>query len=133
MKFVTGTLQEMIDLEHQEFVLGGPFRCTFFSNSTWDEASKSVIGSKPNGKRTTKLQEPRDLGNDVWGIKHIDEMQFAPLTFADYIAYFPEDEEDQTEEQKVILSRIPVGYEDYTPKQYVSEVIIGTNYTIIDL
>ena len=133
MKFVTGTLQEMTDLEHQVFVFGAPFRATFFSNSTWDEPSLSMIGSKPNGARTTKLQEPRDLGNDVWCIKHIDEMQFAPLTFADYIAYFPEDEEDQTEEQKVILSRIPEGYETYTPQSYVSEVIIGDNYTIINL
>ena len=135
MKFVTGTLQEMTDLEHQVFVFGGPFRATFFSNSTWDEPSLSMIGSKPNGARTTKLQEPFELeeGGGVYAIVHIDEMQFAPLTFADYIVDFPELEEDQTEEQKVILSRIPEEYEDYTPQQYVSEVIIGTDYTIINL
>ena len=135
MKLVTGTLEEMTQLEHEMFVFGAPFRCTFFGNSSWDEASKSVVGSNPNGQRTTKLQAPFELeeGGGVYAIVHIDEMPFAPLTFADYIADFPELEDDQTEEQKVIISRIPEGYEDYTPKQYVSEVIIGTDYTVINI
>ena len=135
MKLVTGTLEEIADLEHQIFVLGGPFRATFFDNSSWDEASLSMIGSKPNGARTTKLQAPFELeeGGGVYAIVHIDEMDFAPLTFADYIVDFPELEEDQTEEQKVILSRVPAGFEDYTPQQYVSEIIIGDNYTIVDI
>jgi hypothetical protein len=133
MQLITGTLQQMTDLEHQIFVFGAPFRATFFGNSTWDEQSLSMIGSKPDGAKTTKLQEPVDMGGGTWGIVHIDEMPFAPTTFAEYIADFPELEEDQTEEQKVIISRIPEGYEDYTPQQYVSEVIIGELYTTITL
>ena len=116
----------MTDLEHQVFVFGAPFRCTFFGNSTWDEATESVIGSNPNGQRTTKLQEVMDLGGGTHAIVHIDEMPFAPTTFAEYASLYPED--------VVLISRIPEGeqYNDYTPQQYVSEVIIADNYTIIN-
>jgi len=126
MQFVTGTLQEMTDLEHQIFVFGAPFRATFFGNATWDEENFSMIGSNPNGAKTIKLQEPMSLGNDVYGIVHIDEIAFAPTTFAEYASLYPDDE--------VLLSRIPEGdYDDYTPQQYVSEVIIGANYSIINV
>ena len=128
MKLVTGTLQEMTDLEHQIFVFGAPFRATFFDNSTWDEESLSMIGSKPNGARTTKLQSPQPIeeGSETYFIVHIDEMPFAPTTFAEYASLYPDDE--------VLLSRIPEGdYDDYTPQQYVSEVIIGASYSILNV
>ena len=126
MKLVTGTLEEMTQLEHEIFVFGAPFRCTFFGNATYDEESQSVIGSKANGARTTKLQSPQPIeeGSETYSIVHIDEMPFARTKFAEYLSLYPYD--------RVLLSRIPEGdYDDYTPQQYVSEVIIGANYTLI--
>ena len=52
MKLVTGTLEEMTQLEHDTFVFGAPFRCTFFGNATYDDELESVIGAKPTGQHT---------------------------------------------------------------------------------
>ena len=129
MKLVTGTLEEMTQLEHDIFVFGAPFRCTFFGNATYDEESESVIGSKPNGQRTVRLQAPFELeeGGGVYAIVHIDEMEFAHTTFGEYAEQFPNDQ--------VLLSRIPQGeeYENTTPAQWVSDVIINGLFPIIDV
>lgn len=143
MKYVTGTLEEMTQLENYIFIFGAPFRCTFFNNATYDEESKSVIGSKINGTRTCKLLSPQPIeeGSEIYAILHIDEMNFAPTTFAEYIVDYPRDEEGQiiqeelTVQQSVLLSRIPEDeqYIDYTPQQYVSEVIIDGLYNVIEV
>ena len=105
MKLVTGTLEEMTQLEHDTFVFGAPFRCTFFGNATYDDELESVIGSKPNGQHTIRLQNPFELeeGSGVYALIHIDEMEFDHTTFGEYAEQFPDDE--------VLLSRIPQGEE----------------------
>jgi hypothetical protein len=126
MKLVTGTLEQMTNLEHQIFIFGAPFRCVWFYNAFWDESTLKVYNNPEfTGVGTDKLQEVNHLGNGVYAIVHIDEMTFAPETFAEYAIQYPEDQN--------ILNRIPEGYEDYTPQVYVSEVVIGDNYTIINV
>ena len=129
MKLVTGTLEEMTQLEHDTFVFGAPFRCTFFGNATYDDELESVIGSKPNGQHTIRLQNPFELeeGSGVYALIHIDEMEFDHTTFGEYAEQFPDDE--------VLLSRIPQGeeYENTTPAQWGSDVIINGLFPIIDV
>ena len=129
MKLVTGTLEEMTQLEHDTFVFGAPFRCTFFGNATYDDELESVIGSKPNVQHTIRLQNPFELeeGSGVYALIHIDEMEFDHTTFGEYAEQFPDDE--------VLLSRIPQGeeYENTTPAQWVSDVIINGLFPIIDV
>ena len=129
MKLVTGTLEEMTQLEHDTFVFGAPFRCTFFGNATYDDELESVIGSKPNGQHTIRLQNPFELeeGSGVYALIHIDEMEFDHTTFGEYAEQFPDDEG--------LLSRIPQGeeYENTTPAQWVSDVIINGLFPIIDV
>lgn len=177
MKLVINTSEDINQIENQEFIFGGPFRCMFFSNTTWDEATHSVRGSKRCRTKTTRLQQPKPCSQEMldymdsqgivyptnpYYIKHISEYNFAPLTFLDYqqILYTPTpeiseeepevpDEEPEIPEEEpeipeedlevpeeepiqvltpseVILSRIPEDpmYLEYTPQQYVEEVIL---------
>lgn len=138
MKLITGSEQELFDLEAEMFTLGAPFSC-YLKGDKWDESSTKV------GKNTTawqSVQYSESLGSHY--IVHIDDFPFTDHTFQWYKDQFyiepvepVEGEEPQvieyTELEQAILDRIPIGYEDYTPQQYVSEVIISDKYTIIDL
>ena len=127
MKLVTGTEQELFDLEAQAFTLGAPFSC-YLKGDKWDEASTKV------GKNTTawqSVQYSESLSSHY--IVHIDEFPFTDHTFQWYKdQFYIDDETEYTELEQSILNRIPEGYEEYTPKAYVSEVVIGNNYTVID-
>ena len=127
MKLVTGTEQEIVNLNIQSFVLGAPFSC-FLKGDPWNNETNTV------GKNTTawqSVQYNEGLGSHY--IVHIDEFPFTDHTFQWYKDQFYVDEETEYNELKQsILDRIPTGYEDYSPKQYVSEVVIGDNYSVID-
>ncbi|NRA81820.1 MAG: hypothetical protein HRU18_26790 [Pseudoalteromonas sp.] len=127
MKLVTGTEQEITDLTFQSFVFGAPFSC-FLKGDAWNNETNTV------GKNTTAWQSveySESLGSHY--IIHIDEFTFTDKTFQSYKDEFYIDEETEYSElEQSILDRIPTGYEDYSPKQYVSEVVIGDNYSVID-
>jgi hypothetical protein len=138
VKLILGTEQQLTDLQAEQFTLGAPFSC-YLKGDAWNEATLTV------GRNTTawqSVQYSESLGSHY--IVHIDEFPFTDHTFQwynDQVYVEPvepvEGEEPQvieyTELEQAILNRIPVGYETYTPKQYVSEVVIGNNYTVIDV
>ena len=129
---VTGTLEEMTALEQEIFVYGAPFSAITYGQ-IWDEFLETYFESESKVGGVSAWQKVYDEGNDVYSIIHIDMFTFSDETIADYVANIPEDEEQQTETQKAVIARVVEGYEDYTPKSYVSEVIIGDKYNIITI
>lgn len=128
MKLVTGTEQQMADLQAEQFTLGAPFSC-YLKGDAWDNTF-NIVGK--NTKAWQSVQYSESLNSHY--IVHIDEFPFTDHTFQWYKDHFYIDEETEyTELEQAILNRIPEGYEDYSPKQYVSEVVIGNNYTVVDV
>ncbi len=133
MKYkVTGTIEEMTALEQEIFVYGAPFSAITYGQ-IWDEFLDKYFSNESKIGGVLAWQGVADEGDGVYSIIHIDMFTFSDETIADYVANIPEDEEQQTETQKAILARVVEGYEDYTPKDYVSEVIIGDKYNIITI
>ena len=128
MKLVTGTEIEMEGLQQEQFSLGAPFSC-YLKGDAWNEATLTV------GRNTSAWQSVQySEGLGSYYIVHIDEFPFTDHTFQWYKdQFYVDDETEYTELEQAILDRIPLGYEDYSPKQYVSEVVIGTNYTTVDV
>jgi len=129
---VTGTLEEMTALEQEIFVYGAPFSAITYGQ-IWDEELKKYFSSNSKNGGVSAWQPIKDEGEGVYSIIHIDMFTFSNETIADYVANIPEDEEQQTETQKAVIARVVEGYEDYTPKTYVSEIIIGDKYSIITI
>ena len=129
---VTGTLEEMTALEQEIFVYGAPFSAITYGQ-IWDELLDKYFSNESKVGGVSAWQGVADEGDGVYSIIHIDMFTFSDKTIAEYVVDIPEDEEQQTETQKAIIARVVEGYEDYSPQQYVSEVIIGSNYTIVDV
>ena len=129
---VTGTLEEMTALENVIFVFGSPFSAITY-RQVWDDFLEQYFesGSKVGG--VSGWQKVTDEGDDVYSIIHIDMSTFSEKTIAEYVVEIPEDEDLRTETQKAVIARVVEGYEEYTPQQYVSEVIIGNKYSIITM
>jgi len=123
---VTGEQLEIDALESDIFNLGAPFSC-FLKGDAWNEETKAV------GKLTTSWQPIMyDEINDWYWIYHIDLSTFSDHTFQWYKDQLPE--ENLSELEQAILNRMPdEQYMEYTPQQYVSEIIIGDNFTVIEL
>ena len=127
---ITGTLEEMTALELEIFAFGGPFSAVIYGQ-VWDNLFDRYFESKAKTGGVSSWQKPNPEGEGVYSIIHIDMFTFSDKTIAEYVADIPEDEEQQTETQKAIIERVVEGYEEYTPQQYVSEVIISDKYNII--
>ena len=128
---VTGTLEEMTALEQEVFVYGAPFSAITYGQ-IWDELLDKYFSNESKAGGVSAWQGVADEGDGVYSIIHIDMFTFSDKTIAEYVVDIPEDEEQQTETQKAIIARVVEGYENYSPQQYVSEVIIGNNFPIID-
>ena len=128
MKLILGTEQQLTDLQVEQFTLGAPFSC-YLKGDAWNESTLTV------GRNTTAWQDVKyseSLGSHY--IVHIDEFPFTEHTFQWYKdQFYIDDETEYTELEQAILNRIPEGYEEDSPKQYVSEVVIGSNYTTVDV
>lgn len=129
---VTGTLEEMTALEKEIFVYGAPFSAITYGQ-IWDELLDKYFSNESKAGGVSAWQGAADEGDGVYSIIHIDMFTFSDKTIAEYVVDIPEDEEQQTETQKAIIARVVEGYENYSPQQYVSEVIIGNNFPIIDI
>jgi hypothetical protein len=131
MKYLLGTQQEMVDLKLEIFNLGAPFTAVLFGNY-WDEETRGVYASSKMKGGTFALESEFPY-EDQYALKHIDEYVFAPYTFQYYMDTYPDNE--------VILARIPKNNEgeydeawlDKTPQMWVSDVLIGDNYTVVDI
>lgn len=123
--------QPAIDLKLAIFDAGAPMTAVLFANH-WDEESKGVYASSDLQGGTFALEDEFEH-EGKWLVKHIDEYIFAPYTYQYYMDTYPENE--------AIQSRIPKDengepipeWLEKTPAQYVSEVIIGNNFPIIDI
>ena len=129
---VTGTLEEMTALENEIFLFGAPFSAVTYGQ-IWDDFLERYFESNSKVGGVVSWQGPQDEGNDVYSIIHIDMFTFSEKTIAEYVAEISEDEDLRTETQKAIVTRVIEGYEEHTPQQYVSEVIIGNKYNIITM
>jgi hypothetical protein len=129
---VTGTLEEMTALENEIFLFGAPFSAVTYGQ-IWDDFLERYFESNSKVGGVVSWQGPQDEDNDVYSIIHIDMFTFSEKTIAEYVADIPEDEDLRTETQKAVIARVVEGYEEYTPQQYVSEVIIGNKYSIITM
>ena len=129
---VTGTLAEITALEQEIFHFGAPFSAIIYGQ-IWDDVTKTYYACPTRKGGVTSWQEVKDEGNDVYSIIHIDMFTFSPKTIAEYVAEIPEDEAQQTETQKAVLDRVLQGYEDLTPQEYVSQLIIDNKYNIIQV
>jgi hypothetical protein len=131
MKLVVGTKEQMVDLKLKYFDAGACFTAVLYNNY-WDEATKRVYPSKNQMDADTFALESEYEYEGQWALKHIDDYVFAPYTYRHYMDTYPDNE--------AIQNRIPRDEEgepieewlDKTPQQWVSEVIIGDNYTVID-
>jgi len=131
MKYLLGTQEQMVDLKFDKFRLGAPFTAVLFGNY-WDEETKRVYASSKMKGGTFALESEFPY-EDQYALKHIDEYVFAPYTFQYYMDTYPDNE--------VILARIPKNNEgeydeawlDKTPQMWVSDVLIGDNYTVVDI
>ncbi len=129
MKHLTGTREQMVDLKFKYFDAGACFTAVLFGNY-WDEATKGVYPSKNQMDAGTFSLESEFEYEGQWALKHIDDYVFAPYTYRHYMDNYPDNE--------AIQNRIPrdkdgepvTEWLDKTPQQWVSEVIIGDNYTV---
>ena len=140
MKLILGTEQQLTDLQAEQFTLGAPFSC-YLKGDAWNEATLTV------GKNTTawqSVQYSESLGSHY--IVHIDEFDFSTYTFQDYhnmLPVLPEEyPEGETEADylnpvelaiKQRIEAIAPELWSLTPQQYVSQEIIGSNYTIVEV
>ena len=129
---VTGTLEEMTALEQEIFFYGAPFSAITYGQ-IWDEFLEQYFANESKIGGVSAWQGVTDEEDGAFSIIHIDMFSFSEKTIAEYVADISEDEEQQTETQKAIIARVVEGYEDYSPQQYVSEVIIGNKYNIVTL
>ena len=132
MKYIqTDTQQPAIDLKFAIFDAGAPMTAVLFANH-WDEDSKGVYASSKLEGGTFALDAEFEQ-DGKWLVKHIDEYIFHPYTYQYYMDTYPDNE--------AILERIPKNNEgeydeawlDKTPQMWVSDVLIGDNYTVIDI
>ncbi len=127
----TDTQEQAIDLKLAIFNAGAPMTAVLFANH-WDEDSKGVYASSKLEGGTFALDAEFEQ-DGKWLVKHIDEYIFAPYTYQYYMDTYPDNE--------AIQNRIPRDEEgepipewlEKTPAQWVSEVIIADNFTIIEL
>ena len=135
-------------LENEQFIFGAPFS-SYLSGDVYDEENKCVYGFK-NGELNkqapvTGWQSMIDLGDGKEAIVHIDEFTFAPYTIQQYydmLPMLPEILPDELTEadylnpnELAVKKRIEAIDESLwtlTPQEYVSQVIIGDKYPIID-
>jgi hypothetical protein len=131
MKYAqTDTQEQANDLKLAIFDAGAPMTAVLFANH-WDEESKGVYASSRLEGGTFALDTEFEQ-DGKWLLKHIDEYVFHPYTYQYYMDTYPDNE--------AIQNRIPRDEEgeplaewlEKTPAQYVSEVIIGNNFQIID-
>jgi hypothetical protein len=131
MKACTGTPTQMIALKFAYFDLGAPFTAVLYGDY-WHEPTKGVYSDERMVGGTFALENvfPYLEGS---ALKHIDDYTFAPYTFQYYLDTYlnnvaiqeriPRDEEGEPLDEWLIK----------TPQQWVSEVIIGDNYVIVDI
>ena len=131
MKACTGTKEQMIALKFAYFFFGASFTAVLYGDY-WDELTKGVYSDERMIGGTFELDKEFPY-LDGSALKHIDDYTFAPYTFRHYLDTYPDNVE--------IQERIPRDEEgeplpewlDKTPQQWVSEVIIGDNYVIVDI
>ena len=131
MKACTGTLAQMVALKFAYFFFGAPFTAVLYGDY-WHELTKGVYSDERMIGGTFAL-ENEFAYLDESALKHIDDYAFAPFTFRHYMETYPDN--------VAIQERIPRDEEgeplaewlDKTPQQWVSEVIIGDNYVIVDI
>ena len=147
MKACTGTQEQMIALKFAYFDLGAPFTAVLYGDY-WHEETKGVysdermIGGTFALEREFDYLEEREFDYleesefdylEGSALKHMDDYTFAPYTFQHYMDTYPNN--------VAIQERIPRDEEGEplaewlvkTPQQWVSEVIIGDNYVIVDI
>ena len=131
MKACTGTQEQMIALKFAYFDLGAPFTAVLYGDY-WHEPTKGVYSDERMVGGTFALENEFPYLNES-ALKHIDDYTFAPYTFQHYMDTYPNN--------VAIQERIPRDEEGEpldewlikTPQQWVSEVIIGDNYVIVDI
>ena len=131
MKACTGTQEQMIALKFAYFDLGAPFTAVLYGDY-WHEETKGVYSDERMIGGTFALENEFPYLNES-ALKHIDDYTFAPYTFQYYMDTYPDN--------VAIQERIPRDEEGEplaewlvkTPQQWVSEVIIGDNYVIVDI
>ena len=131
MKACTGTPTQMIALKFAYFDLGAPFTAVLYGDY-WHEETKGVYSDERMIGGTFALENEFPYLNES-ALKHIDDYTFAPYTFQYYMDTYPDN--------VAIQERIPRDEEGEplaewlvkTPQQWVSEVIIGDNYVIVDI
>ncbi len=131
MEACTGTKEQMVALKFMYFYFGAPFTAVLYGDY-WHELTKGVYSDERmvGGTFTLKNEFPH---LDGYALKHIDEYTFAPYTFQHYLDTYPDN--------VAIQERIPRDEEGEplaewlvkTPQQWVSEVIIGDNYVIVEI
>ena len=140
MKLVTGTEIEMEGLQQEQFSLGAPFSC-YLKGDAWNEATLTV------GRNTSAWQSVQySEGLGSYYIVHIDEFNFSAYTFQDYYNMLPvlPEEYPEGETEADYLSPVELAIKQrieaiapelwsLTPQQYVSQEIIGSNYTIVEV
>jgi len=148
MKLITGTEQELFNLEAEMFIFGAPFSA-YLAGDIWSEENKCVYGHRAGkvntSAGTTAWQSLIDLGNDLKAIVHIDEFTFQPHTLQNYYDMLPvlpeEYPEGETEADYLNSNELAIKQRieaiapelwELTPQQYVSQEIIGSTYTIIE-
>ena len=131
MKACTGTQEQTIALKFMYFDLGAPFTAVLYGDY-WHEETKGVYSDERMIGGTFSLEREFEY-LDESALKHIDDYTFAPYTFQHYMDTYPNN--------VAIQERIPRDEEGEplaewlvkTPQQWVSEVIIGDNYVIVDI
>lgn len=137
MKYIiTEERQPSKDLKFAYFDFGAPFTSAIFK-SHFDEATKGVYQSSKMDKEGTFAldSETPYTGEEGynWKLKHIDEYEFAPITFRQYLAMYPNNEAIEIRIPRNEEGEYDEAWLDKTPQEYVSEVIIGDNFTVIDI
>ena len=123
--------QESIDLKFRYFDLGAPFTAALFNNH-WDEETKCVR-SAPGKSGCTRALESEFEHSGKWALKHIDDYIFHPYTFRHYMEAFHDNEAIQSRIPRDENDNLIEEWLDKTPQMWVSEVIIGDSYTILEV
>ncbi len=131
MKACTGIKEQMIALKFAYFDLGAPFTAVLYDDY-WHEETKGVYSDERMIGGTFALENEFPYLEES-ALKHIDDYTFAPYTFQHYLDTYPDN--------AAIQERIPRDEEGEplaewlvkTPQQWVSEMIIGANYVIVDI
>ena len=126
------TQEEAIGLKHEVFNLGAPFTAVLFNNY-WDEETKRVYQSSAMEGLGVDCLEDEFPHEDKWAVKHIEEYVFAPYTYGYYMEAYPDNVAIQERVPKDELGEPDEEWLEKTPAQYVSEVLIGADFTTIEL